>query len=177
MSIVVVAIFAIVLLAATTWLLLTGRDSGRGIVGTTDLWYKVSRTLAWAKEGARYTFSSVGGGTKVVIIREISESGSHDLLVEISSPCVNREELANSLERHGLIARSWQAGEGRVELVGPLPAQERAGRLVDDLLRLAGLVNGDRYRYRFDGEIDLQEMSRRQFAPVPPASERKRWKE
>lgn len=134
-----------------------------GVLGTTDLAYEVSRSLAWSADGGRFILEGIDRDAEVVLTRRSPGSGADELHVEIRGSAVNRCDLASPLEEFGLTVRSPQDEQHGLVLSGLLPKQATARHLVDTLLRVAGLAEGERFRYRFEGELDAHEMQRQRF--------------
>ncbi len=108
---------------------------------------------------------AMDGNAEVVLTRRGASSGADPLHVHITSARSHRLRSAGPLlERFGLEidVDGDPARRDALELDawGPLPDREATGRLVEELLHVAGLVDGERFRYRFDGQLDGDAMRR-----------------
>lgn len=132
------------------------------VLGSTDLSYEASRALAWSVEGSRLVLEAMDGEAEVILTRRGSDSGTDPLHVWIRSTRPHRPDAAALLTSFGLEIelRQVDARFCSLDASGPLPDREVAGGLVDALLHVAGLMDGERFRYRFEGQWDADAMRR-----------------
>ncbi|MDP7692919.1 MAG: hypothetical protein QGG89_13885 [Vicinamibacterales bacterium] len=156
---IVAVVLGLALVARAIW---RASHPDPGVLGATDLSYEVSRSLSWSADGGRFVLSGAHGDTLVILTRRGPGAGTDELEVEIRPREGDLSYIQTRLEQLGLAVSDPARESGMVVFAsGQIPDQSSTGHLVNALLRAAGLADGEAFTYRYEGQLDAQEMRRR----------------
>ncbi len=156
--------FAVVALAIRWWL----NHPRPAILGQSDLSNSIDQMLRWTEDGGRFTLDALDRGAAVSFTRLAATGRSVEVKIELASDRLDQIRAADLESEFKLLGVPLLGQDALVKdslgrdvlcLTTRLPADARVcGSLADLALRVVGLTEGDRYRYRFEGSVDTEQL-------------------
>lgn len=153
---------AAVVLAVRWWL----NHPRPAVLGQSDLSHSIQQMLRWAEDGGCLRLTALDRDTVVTLTRRAGNGRHVEIEVLVNGRIEPRAfELDSELKSLGvsLIDQVVSAKDSQdrdvLRLTTYLPADAKdCGLLADLALRAAGLTDGDRYRYRFEGSVNAERL-------------------
>jgi hypothetical protein len=137
-------------------------------VGKSDIAMTIHLMLRGGEDGALMRLIALDRNAEVTLTRVAKSERNGELAIALSSERMDRDRVAKlgiKLMSLGLSVLSQEAlsmdGRGRDAfcMTTYLPNDARTcGSIADLALRAAGLIDGDRYRYRFEGALSMSRL-------------------
>lgn len=139
-------------------------------LGRTDLSRSIHQMLRWADDGGRFRLFATDRDAAVTFTRIAGNEREVEIEMKLASERLDQNrvsELETGLKSIGVSLHGQEAltrdssDRGVVRVTTRLPADARdCGALADLALRAVGLSEGDRYRYRFEGSVNANQLRR-----------------